>query len=75
MGTGTSTHPAMCRDINGRGRAMTDKEKTTLQEIYFDLCDLIDSGQVHDIALTEFQEFNTVLEFLEEQRDKIARFT
>jgi hypothetical protein len=54
---------------------MTDKEKTTLQEIYFDLCDLIDSGQVHDIVLTEFQEFNTVLEFLEEQREKLARFT
>jgi hypothetical protein len=54
---------------------MTDKEKTTLQEIYFDLCDLIDSGQVHDIALTDFAEFDTVLEFLEEQRDKIARFT
>ena len=54
---------------------MTDKEKTTLQEIYFDLCDLIDSGQVDDIALTDFAEFDTVLEFLIEQRDKIARFT
>jgi hypothetical protein len=26
-------------------------------------------------VLTEFQEFNTVLEFLEEQREKLARFT
>lgn len=54
---------------------MTDRDKTTLQEIFFDLCDLIDSGQVHDIALTEFSEFSTVLEFLIEQRDKLARFT
>lgn len=54
---------------------MTDRDKTTLQEIYFDLCDLIESGQAHDIALTEFSEFSTMLEFLTEQRDKIARFT
>jgi hypothetical protein len=54
---------------------MTDNDKTTLQEIFFDLCDLIESGQVHDIALTEFSEFSTVLEFLIEQRDKLARFT
>lgn len=54
---------------------MTDANKTTLQEIYFDLCDLIESGQAHDIALTDFAEFSTMLEFLEEQRDKIARFT
>lgn len=54
---------------------MDAKLLTSLQEIYFDLCDLIDSGQVHDIALTEFQEFNTVLEFLEEQRDKLLPYT
>jgi len=54
---------------------MTDQDQTTLQEIYFDLCDLIDSGQAHDIALTDFAEFSTMLEFLEEQRDKLARFT
>jgi len=54
---------------------MTDKEKTTLQEVYFDLCDLIDSGQADDIALSGFDEFSTLLEFLTEQREKIARFT
>jgi uncharacterized protein with von Willebrand factor type A (vWA) domain len=54
---------------------MTDKEKTTLQEIYFDLCDLIDSGQVHDIVLTDFAEFDTVTDFLVEQRNKIERLT
>jgi len=51
------------------------QDQTTLQEVYFDLCDLIDSGQAHDIALTDFAEFSTMLEFLIEQRDKIARFT
>ena len=29
---------------------MTAQDQTTLQEIYFDLCDLIESGQAHDIA-------------------------
>lgn len=32
---------------------MTDKEKTILQEIYFDLCDLIDSGQALDTILSD----------------------
>lgn len=54
---------------------MTDKEKTTLQEIYFDLCDLIDSGEVDNIVISEPAEFETLREFLVEQRDKIARFT
>jgi uncharacterized protein with von Willebrand factor type A (vWA) domain len=54
---------------------MTEQDRTTMQEIYFDLCDLIDSEQISDIKLTDFYEFNTVGEFLEEQRDKIARFT
>lgn len=54
---------------------MTNKQKTTLQEVFFDLCDLIDSGQVDDIALSDFAEFSTLSEFLIEQRDKIAHFT
>ena len=54
---------------------MTHANQTTLQEIFFDLCDLIDSGQVDDIALSDFAEFSTLSEFLIEQRDKIARFT
>jgi hypothetical protein len=54
---------------------MTDQNQTTLQEIYFDLCDLIDSGQADGIALDQFAEFKTLSEFLIEQRDKIALFT
>jgi hypothetical protein len=50
-------------------------DKTTFQEIYFDLCDLIESGQADGIALNEFAEFETLSEFLIEQRDKIAQFT
>lgn len=45
--------------------------RTTLQEIFFDLCDLLDSGQVDDIQLDGFAEFETLREFLEEQKAKI----
>lgn len=44
---------------------------TTLQEIYFDVCDLIDSGQIDDFALRGFQEFKTLREFMEEQKGKL----
>lgn len=48
---------------------------TTAQEIYFDMCDLIDSGAIDDIALPEDElgEFETVLEFMQEQRRKIEK--
>jgi hypothetical protein len=54
---------------------MTEQDRTTMQEIYFDLCDLIDSRQLHDIVLMDFAEFDTVTDFLVEQRNKIERFT
>jgi len=54
---------------------MDEKLLTTLQEIYFDLCDLIDSGQVDDIAISEFAEFETLREFLVEQRTKLLPYT
>ena len=54
---------------------MDEKMLTTLQEIYFDLCDLIDSGQVDDIAISEFAEFETLREFLVEQRTKLLPYT
>ena len=44
---------------------------TKIQEVLFDICDLINSGEVDDIALTTFQEFETVKEFLEEQKRKL----
>jgi hypothetical protein len=39
--------------------------------VYFDICDLIKSGEVDDIVLTSFQEFETLKEFLEEQKTKL----
>lgn len=54
---------------------MTENDKTTLQEIYFDLCDLIDSGEVDGVVITEFEEFETLREFLVEQRNKLLNFT
>lgn len=54
---------------------MTENDKTTLQEIYFDLCDLIDSGEADGVVITEFEEFETLREFLVEQRNKLLNFT
>lgn len=45
---------------------------TKLQEVYFDLCDLINSRQIDNITLSGFQEFDTLREFLEEQKNKLA---
>lgn len=47
--------------------------QTTLQEIFFDLCDLLDSGQIDDIQLEGFDEFETLREFIEEQKNKIEQ--
>ena len=44
---------------------------TKIQEVLFDICDLINSGEVDDIALTTFQEFETLTEFLKEQKEKL----
>jgi hypothetical protein len=57
---------------------MTPDQITTMQEIYFDLTDLIDqieNGEAKNIKLKEFAEFDNLLEFLQEQRDKLADFT
>lgn len=51
---------------------MSENQITLLQEIYFDLCDLIDSGQIDDIALSGFSEFDTLLEFMTEQKEKLS---
>ena len=44
---------------------------TQVQEVLFDLCDLINSGQVDDFKLSGFLEFDTLREFLEGQRLKL----
>ena len=52
---------------------MSTKTLTLLQEVYFDLCDLLNSGQADDFSIDGFQEFDTLREFLEEQKTKIER--
>jgi hypothetical protein len=47
--------------------------QTTIQEIYFDLCDLIEENEnLLSLKLEGFSEFETLGEFLEEQKAKIA---
>ena len=51
---------------------MNNRQLTLLQEVYFDICDLMNSREVDDICINGFSEFETVLEFLEEQKQKLA---
>ena len=44
---------------------------TMLQEVFFDLCDILEGNEIDDIVLTEFSEFETLREFLEEQKEKV----
>jgi hypothetical protein len=52
-------------------RGTTMQTITTLQEVFFDICDLLNSGQIDDVVISGFQEFETLREFLEEQKQKI----
>ena len=45
---------------------------TKVQEIYFDISDLINSGEINGINITCLQEFDTLREFLLEQHRKLA---
>ena len=51
---------------------MTNKERTTLQEIYFDLCDLLEKLDCQKIKLKEFDEFKNLEEFIEEQKRRVS---
>ena len=44
---------------------------TMLQEVFFDLCDILEGDEIDDIVITEFSEFETLREFLEEQKEKV----
>ena len=46
--------------------------KAKVQEVYFDICDAIDEGNLYDVRIDGFDEFKTVLEFLQEQKVKLA---
>ena len=47
---------------------------TTIQEIYFDLCDLLENNgdALANIPIEGFSEFETLGEFLEEQKAKVG---
>ena len=46
---------------------------TTIQEIYFDLCDLLENNEaLANIKIEGFSEFDTLGEFLEEQKTKVS---
>lgn len=52
---------------------MTQTQLTLLQEVFFDICDLLDSREVDRIKLKSFDEFETLGEFLQEQKQKLAQ--
>lgn len=51
---------------------MSNMTLTYVQEVFFDLCDAIEKSDLYDIEIQGFEEFATVLEFLEEQKRKMA---
>lgn len=48
-----------------------EKAVTTLQEVLFDLCDLLEENDLSG-SIEGFSEFTTMREFIIEQRDKVA---
>ena len=51
-------------------------KKTKIQEVYFDICDLIHTDIGKNIKIKEyFQEFETLEEFLIEQAQKLEEYT
>lgn len=52
---------------------MTTKTLTLIQEIYFDLCDILESNDYSGIKIKGcLYEFDDLQEFLTEQRAKLA---
>lgn len=45
---------------------------TTVQEVYFDLCDILDNNDYSDIKIEGLHEFEDLREFLIEQKNKLA---
>ena len=52
---------------------MSEINVVKVQEVYFDLCDILNSckHQLAEIQIEDFQEFENLLEFLEEQKTKL----
>jgi hypothetical protein len=51
---------------------MTTKLLTLVQEVYFDLCDILDNNELDD-KIEGLYEFDTVRDFITEQKQKMAR--
>ena len=45
---------------------------TTVQEVYFDLCDILENNDYSDIKIEGLYEFDDLREFLIEQKNKLA---
>jgi len=51
---------------------MSTNTLTLIQEVYFDLCDLLDNNELDD-RIEGFYEFDSLRDFITEQRQKMAR--
>lgn len=48
------------------------KTLTQVQEVYFDLCDILDNNDFSEVKLEACFDFETLQEFLEAQKAKLA---
>ena len=46
-----------------------------LQIIYFDICDLLESGDIDGIKLTEDSTYSTLREMLEDHKEMLLPYT
>ena len=51
---------------------MSNKTLTTVQEVYFDLCDILENNDYSDVKIEGLYEFEDLREFLIEQKNKLA---
>lgn len=51
---------------------MANNTLTTVQEVYFDLCDILENNDYSDIKIEGLYEFDDLREFLIEQKNKLA---
>ena len=51
---------------------MTTQLITLVQEVYFDLCDVLDHNEMDD-RIDGFQEFDSLRDFMYEQKAKLSR--
>ena len=50
---------------------MSKNTLTLVQEVYFDLCDLLDNNELDD-RVNGFYEFDSIRDFIMEQKQKMA---